>query len=44
MSHIVFATGGTTRALKTLRHKSLNYDFEHTLRQKSSKRSLKIAL
>ncbi|WP_375621760.1 MULTISPECIES: hypothetical protein [unclassified Bartonella] len=27
MSHIVFATSGTTRALKTLRHKSLNYDF-----------------
>ncbi|WP_375679151.1 MULTISPECIES: hypothetical protein [unclassified Bartonella] len=27
MSHIVFATGGTTRALKTLRHKWLNYDF-----------------
>ncbi|WP_375634983.1 MULTISPECIES: hypothetical protein [unclassified Bartonella] len=27
MSHIIFATGGTTRVPKTLRHKWLNYDF-----------------
>ncbi|WP_409360931.1 hypothetical protein ACRPOS_006280 [Bartonella heixiaziensis] len=27
MSHIIFATGGTTRVPKTLRHKWLNYEF-----------------
>ncbi len=27
MSHIIFATGDTTRVPKTLRHKSLNYGF-----------------
>ncbi|MGF7157995.1 phenylacetate-coenzyme A ligase PaaK-like adenylate-forming protein [Bartonella heixiaziensis] len=27
MSHIIFATGGTTRVPKTLRYKWLNYEF-----------------